>query len=70
MNYEVQVVGDSDLPGGLHHVIVERVDGPPLVFINGPVARSWRTARAYEAQREACQAPSVFAPAESHLQAV
>lgn len=49
MTYDVHVVGDDELPAGIHQVIVERTSGPPLLLLNGAPARCWLWMRAYEA---------------------
>lgn len=60
MNYEVQTVGDDELPEGRNVVIVERESGPPLLLVSGPPARAWALMRAYEDACEEATAPSVL----------
>lgn len=62
MQYEVHTVSEDDLPPGVHSVIVERVDAPALLVINGPVAECWRFMRAWEDTHEPCDLPSVTLP--------
>ena len=70
MHYEVQTVGDDELPEGIHKVIVERDDGPPLLIINGEPARCWRLMRAWEDTLEPPCVPSIIMPAQPLLYAV
>lgn len=67
MQYAIQVVGDNELPEGLNKVIVEQVDGPPLMLINGELARAWRFMRAYEDALEPCDVPSIMLPLTTPL---
>jgi len=60
VNYVVQVVGEDELPEGRHVVIVERDEGPPLMLINGPPARTWSLMRAYEDTCESSSVPSIL----------
>lgn len=70
MNYIIQIVGEDELPRGVHMVIVEQVEGPPLMLINGPHARGWLLVRAYEDAREPCAVPTILRPARPLLRAV
>lgn len=70
MQYSVQIVGDDELPKGVHKVIVEREDGAALLLINGELARCWRFMREWEGSHESCGVPSVLRPAEPLLRAV
>lgn len=70
MNYIVQIVGEDELPQGMHMVIVEQKDGPPIMLINGEPARAWRFMREWEDTREPCTVPSVLVPARPLLYAV
>lgn len=56
MHYQVETVGDNDLPEGVHLVIVERDDAPPILILNGQPARLWAMMRAWE---DTCECPSV-----------
>lgn len=60
MQYEVQTVGENDLPAGINRVIVERDDGDPILLINGEPARCWRFMRAWEESIEADLKPTVL----------
>ena len=62
MDYVVQTVGDDELPVGRHVVIVECIDGPPLILVNGAPARAWALMRAWEDTLEPCTVPSVLRP--------
>lgn len=62
MKYEVLVVDDDALPKGMHQVIVEREDLPPLLLINGDVAECWEFMRAWEDTMEPSWQPSVSTP--------
>lgn len=70
MHYEVQTVGDDELPAGIHEVIVERIDGPPLLILNGEPAKCWRFMRAWEDTREPPHIPTTAIPASALLHAV
>jgi hypothetical protein len=70
VSYIVQVVGDDELPAGIHKVIVERDGLRPLLLINGEPARTWRFMCAYEAEVEAGCGVQVAWPAEVLLAAV
>lgn len=62
MKYEVLVVGDDELPPNIDHVILERDAGPPLILINGSVARCWMLMRSIGGAVEHPLEPSVSAP--------
>lgn len=63
MKYEVLTVEDDALPKGMHQVIVEREDGPPLLLINGPVAACWHFMRSWEDTHEPSWQPTIALPA-------
>lgn len=67
MDYVVQTVGDDELPAGRNMVIVECVDGPPLILINGAPARAWALMRAWEDTQEPCTEPSILRPRQVPL---
>lgn len=65
MNYEVHTVADDALPSGTDHVIIERVDSPPLLILNGHPARVWAWMRKWEGTREAtAEEVSVLIPSQ------
>lgn len=51
----------------MHKVIVERIDGPPLMLINGELAKCWRFMRAFEDTRESSAIPTILLPAHTPL---
>ena len=56
MKYEVQVVGDDQLPQGIKRVIVERPDGSALLLLAESVAGTWAFMQRWEeARREPAQ---------------
>ena len=64
MDYEVQIVGDDELPVGVHSVVVERPDAIPLLLLNGAPAQCWAFMGAYveglggaAGVQSACDAP-------------
>lgn len=63
MQYVIEVVAEGELPQGINKVVVERVDGPPLMLINGEPARVWRFMRSYEDTLEPCTVPTICLPA-------
>lgn len=63
MRYQVQVVGDAEMPEGMDRLIVEREDGTAVLLLSGVYAECWRFMRAYEDTREPCDVPSVLLPA-------
>jgi hypothetical protein len=63
MQYEVQAVGDDELPEGVHWLAVENGDGPPTLFINGDPARCWEFMQATQDLREPCTLPTTLLPA-------
>lgn len=70
MQYLVHTVADNALPEGVSWLIVERDDEPPLLLINGEVARCWRFMRAWEDTIEPSWQPTVTLPLLPQLQAV
>lgn len=64
MQYLVQTVADDELPEGMTRVIVEQVEGPPILLINGTAARTWAFLRAWEDTCEPCATPTVLRPGE------
>lgn len=70
MKYAIRIVGEDELPQGIHKVIVERADMPPLMLVNGELAECWRFMRAYEDTQEPCAVPSVLLPEGPLLYAV
>lgn len=70
VHYEVQTVGDDELPDGIHQVIVERIDGPPLLILNGEPARCWSFMRAWEDTLEAPHIATTAIPLPALLRAV
>lgn len=70
MKYAIQVVGEDELPQGIHKVVVERADGPPLMLVNGQLAQCWRFMRAFEDTQEPPTVPSVLLPERPLLYAV
>lgn len=67
MHYAIQIVADDELPDGMNKVIVERVGEPPLMLINGELARGWRFMRAWEDMQEPSSVPSILLPARPLL---
>ena len=41
MQYDVQVVGNAELPQGVERVIVERVGLPPVLLLAESAAQTW-----------------------------
>ncbi len=70
MQYAIEVVGDDDLPQGVHKVVVEREGQQSMLLINGPLAQCWRFMRAYEDTIEPCDVPTILLPATPLLYAV
>lgn len=60
MRYEVQPVGDDELPEGIHVVIVEREREPHLMLLNGLPARVWRLMREWENDLGSASEPSLL----------
>lgn len=69
MQYVVQAVGDDELPEGIHHLVVERHDGPPFLLINGAPARCWAFMQETQDMSEPCSVPTTLLPTR-HLVAV
>lgn len=62
MRYQVQVVGNDEMPEGIDRLIVEREDGTVLLLLSGVYADCWQFMRAYEATREPRTVPSILLP--------
>lgn len=70
MQYEIQVVGEDELPQGMNKVVAEQADGTVLMLINGELARCWRFLRAWEDTLEPCTVPTILMPDRPLLYAV
>jgi hypothetical protein len=51
MNYAVRVVGSDELPEGVERVLVERMDGTPLLLLAPSAAGTWTMIQAWEAEQ-------------------
>jgi len=54
VKYEVQVVGEDELPNGVKRVIVERAGDDPLLILAESAAQTWLFMQHWEADRQEC----------------